>query len=114
MALLHALFYTVALVAGAFAASYPFILGLILGLAAGFYWYSFNFISLRVTGGETRDRFYGWNGAAVAVAGMIAPTVAGYLISIEDRFGGLTGHHVVFSLSLVLFLVAVASAFVCM
>ncbi|QQE80347.1 MFS transporter [Alicyclobacillus sp. SO9] len=104
--LLHAGFYLFALFGGTRAASVPFLLGMVMGAAQGFYWYSFNFLSLRVTKSETRDRFYGLNGAMVAIANMAAPILSGAIISGEDKFGPLNGYHVIFGVSLILFLVA--------
>lgn len=103
---LHGLFYALVLIGGARLAHHPFLPGVVMGIAAGFYWLSFNWLSLMFTGANARDRFYGLNGVAGAVAGMVAPTVAGFLIAQEDRFGRLTGYHLIFGLSLALFGVA--------
>ncbi|MCL6593257.1 MAG: MFS transporter, partial [Alicyclobacillus sp.] len=54
------------------------------------------------------DQFYGLNGLASAVAGIVAPPLAGALVRWEDRFGGLSGYHVLFGLSLALFALAAA------
>ncbi|MCL6443443.1 MAG: MFS transporter [Alicyclobacillus sp.] len=105
--LLHVVFYAIALFGGTRVARLPWLLGAVMGLAGGFYWFSFNLQSTRVTEQGARDRFYGYNGVMGAVAGMVAPPVAGYLIGIEDRFGGLTGYHVTFALSLGLFMLAI-------
>ncbi|WP_054970829.1 MFS transporter [Alicyclobacillus ferrooxydans] len=104
--LLHAGFYALTLWGGKWLAGYPFILGMLMGTAAGFYWCSFNDLSLRFTSSGSRDRFYGMNGVAGSIAGMAAPPVAGFLISFEDRLGGLSGYHLVFGLSLGLFILA--------
>ncbi|GMA49473.1 hypothetical protein GCM10025857_08300 [Alicyclobacillus contaminans] len=74
-----------------------------MGLAAGFYWCSFNALSLQFTALGTRDWFYSLNGVMGAIAGVVAPPVAGWLISAEDRWGGLSGYHWIFTLSLILF-----------
>ncbi len=108
---LHAVFYLTALVGDVAIARWPAVLGAIMGIAAGFYWCSFNELSLLVTETGSRDRFYGLNGVMGAVAGMVAPPLAGYLISTEDRFGGLTGYHWTFGLSFALFVVAVIFSF---
>lgn len=105
--ILHILFYGSVLFAGEMLAPRPYILGGMMGLAAGFYWFSFNMFSLTYTASGQRDGFFGFNGVVMAVAGMIAPLVAGQLIATEDRFGGLTGYHVIFAISLGLFLAAV-------
>ncbi|MCL6631543.1 MAG: MFS transporter [Alicyclobacillus herbarius] len=104
---LHAGFYLLTLIGGTELARHPFPMGVLMGCAAGFYWLSFNYLSLRLTQGGGRDRFYGSNGALGAIAGMAAPLTSGFIISHEDRFGGLSGYHVIFSASLALFLLAV-------
>ncbi|WP_245578480.1 MFS transporter [Alicyclobacillus pomorum] len=103
---LHGVFYLTALIGGTWVARWPTLLGAIMGLAGGFYWCSFNELSLRFTESGSRDRFYGLNGVMGAVAGIVAPPVAGYLISQEDRWGGLSGYHWIFGLSLALFALA--------
>lgn len=103
--LLHAAFYALTLWGGNRLAGHPMVMGMMMGTAAGFYWCSFSELSLRCTSSESRDRFYGMNGVVGAIAGMTAPPVAGTLISFEDRLGGLTGYHLVFGLSLALFVV---------
>lgn len=105
---LHGVFFALVLAGGNALAHLPFVPGVVMGVAAGFYWLSFNWLSLLLTDKSARDRFYGLNGVVSAVAGMVAPTVAGYVISHEDRFGGLTGYHVIFGLSLALFAAATA------
>lgn len=105
--ILHGLFYALVLIGGRSVARSPAGLGVALGVAAGFYWLAFNQLSLQVTDESRRDRFYGLNGVMGAVAGMVAPPLAGYFISKEDiAFGGLTGYHLVFGASLVLFVLA--------
>lgn len=108
---LHAVFYGIALVGGTAVARWPWLLGMIMGLAGGFYWFSFNTQSFVTTKHGDRDRFYGYNGVVGAVSGMIAPPIAGILIAKEDLLGGLTGYHIIFGLSLGLFLLAVVLSF---
>lgn len=103
---LHALFYGLSLVGGTRIAAMPAVLGAVMGTAAGFYWLSFNMLSFKDSEAGGRERFYGVNGVMGAMAGMAAPLLAGYVISAEDRFGGLSGYHVIFTLSLGLFLLA--------
>lgn len=109
--LLHAGFYLTALLGGIMVARLPLLLGVMMGVAAGMYWFAFNLFSLRYTESGLRERFYGLNGVVGAIAGMVAPPVSGYLISVEDRFGGLTGYHVIFGLSLALFALATLLSF---
>jgi MFS transporter, YQGE family, putative transporter len=103
--LLHISFYTVVLFIGETAAAFPYLLGALIGLAGGFYWFSFNMLSLSYTEAGKRDGFFSLNGVVNALAGMIAPPLSGLLITYEDRFGGLTGYHVIFGISLTLFFV---------
>ncbi|MCL6453632.1 MAG: MFS transporter [Alicyclobacillus sp.] len=102
----HVCFYALTLFGGTYMARLPALLGGVLGAASGFYWCGFNELTMRYTDNASRDRFYGMNGVVGSVAGMIAPPVAGFLISLEDRFGGLSGYHLVFGLSLAMFVLA--------
>lgn len=104
---LHAGFYLLSLAGGTKIASWPGLLGFVMGAAAGMYWLSFNMLSFKVSESANRERFYGLNGVMGAVAGMVAPFVAGYVIQAEDRFNGISGYHIIFALSLGLFLLAV-------
>ncbi|MCL6636351.1 MAG: MFS transporter [Alicyclobacillus sp.] len=106
--LLHVLFYGLVFAGGRAAARVPGALGALLGVAGGFYWFGFHIIGLVSIDSERRDRFYGLNGLASAVAGMVAPPLAGALVQSEDRLGGLTGYHVLFGVSLALFVLAAA------
>lgn len=103
---LHALFYLLTLMGGPLIAESPIALGITMGLAAGFYWCAFNVLCLTVTEQGTREKFYGLNGVLGSVSGMVAPPVAGYFISYEDRFGGLSGYVLIFAISLALFVLA--------
>lgn len=108
--LLHGCFYAVTLWGGMAVARRPIWLGMLMGAAAGFYWCGFNELSLRFTSSSTRDRFNGMGGVVRSIAGMVAPPVAGTLIAFEDRFGGLSGYHVIFAISLALFVLAAATS----
>jgi YQGE family putative transporter len=103
---MHVLFYLLTLAGEERVTRLPVVLGVVMGTAAGFYWFSFNWLSVRLTEAGSRERFYGLNGVMGALASIVAPPVAGYLISVEDQLGGLTGYHVIFALSLALFVLA--------
>src|SRR5579875_2695753 len=107
----HAGFYAVTLFIGERAAAVPYLLGMLMGLSAGFYWFAFNTLSLQYTERGERDRFFGLNGVLSAVSGMVAPPAAGYLITAEDRFGGLSGYHIIFGVSFILFALATLVSF---
>ncbi|MCL6548022.1 MAG: serine hydrolase [Alicyclobacillus sp.] len=61
---LHAAFYALALAGGTRIASLPWVLGAVMGTAGGFYWLSFNMLSMQFTERGMRDRFYGLNGVS--------------------------------------------------
>ncbi|SIS78591.1 MFS transporter [Alicyclobacillus vulcanalis] len=104
---LYALFFAVALMVGEQAAHMPELLGVLTGLAEGFYWLAFDVLSVEYTDREGHEPFFGLFGVLTSIANVIAPPVAGALISREDAyFGGLTGYHVVFGISFALFVVA--------
>lgn len=103
---LHAVFYAMTLFGGKSITTLPLLLGAVMGLAAGFYWFAFNTLCVQSTGIGERDQFFSLNGVLAAIAGMLAPPTAGFFISYEDRVAGLTGYHFIFTLSLLLFVVA--------
>jgi YQGE family putative transporter len=108
----HAAFYLSTLWFGLAMARNPMLMGAFMGLATGLFWFAFNTLSLQYTTDGNRSSFVGTNGVFASVAGMVAPPVAGYLIGREDRyFGGLTGFHVVFGISVVLFAIGTMLSF---
>ncbi|MGG1531624.1 MFS transporter [Brevibacillus agri] len=97
-----ALFYVLVLLAGPLAVSYAVPLGLVQGMAVGFFWLAFNVVYFEITGPDNRDRFNGWAGLLASVGGMLAPWLSGWLIS---RLPGSSGYRLIFALSLALFVV---------
>lgn len=109
---LHALFYMVTLFVGERAAHMPALLGILMGLGAGFYWLAFDVLSVEYTDSGGHEPFFGVHGLVTSVAGVVAPPIAGMLITREDVFfGGLTGYHIVFGISFALFLAATVFSF---
>ncbi|GMA62269.1 hypothetical protein [Alicyclobacillus fastidiosus] len=109
---LHALFYAVTLFIGERAAHMPWALGVLMGLAAGFYWLAFDVLSVEFTDKGGHEPFFGTHGVLTSVANVIAPPIAGWLISREDVFlGGLSGYHIVFGISFALFIGATFFSF---
>ncbi|MCT2537572.1 MFS transporter [Aquibacillus koreensis] len=98
------LFYMTVLIVGESAAKYNMLLGALLGIGYGFYWLAFNVLTFEVTEPETRDFFNGFLGLMQSFGGMIGPVLAGYVISRMDSFQGYT---IIFSISFVLFALAV-------
>jgi YQGE family putative transporter len=98
---MFALFYMLILVIGSKGISYIYLLGIINGIASGFYWLAFNILCFDFTDVTNRDTFNGYNGSVAGIAGALSPVISGYIIS---RFGGEKGYNIVFGLTLALFL----------
>ncbi|PZE20389.1 MFS transporter [Paenibacillus xerothermodurans] len=103
-----AAFYILVLWFGPRAADYYLLLGAIQGMATGFFWVSFNVVYFEVTNPATRDRFNGWAGLLGSAAGMIAPWISGFLIV---HMMPTIGYRVIFTISLVVFLIGVVVSF---
>ncbi|MDR7072752.1 MFS transporter [Fictibacillus barbaricus] len=103
-----ALFYIGMLFMGTLASSYLLALGAILGFGLGFYWLAFNVLTLEVTEPETRDFFNGYLGVLNSFSGMLGPLSAGFIITRMDK---QMGYETIFSISMILFLVAVVISF---
>ncbi|WAH35758.1 MFS transporter [Alicyclobacillus dauci] len=109
---LHAVFYAITLMVGERAAKMPALLGILMGFAAGFYWLAFDVLSVEYTDKGGHEPFFGIHGVVTSISSVIAPPIAGVLISREDAFlGGLTGYHIVFGISFALFLAATILSF---
>lgn len=103
-----ATFYVIVLLLGKSAVHYIWLLGLVQGLASGFFWLAFNVIYFEVTNANNRDRFNGWTGVIGSTVGMIVPWCSGYLIS---RMAGESGYRVIFMISLGIFLTGIGVSF---
>ncbi len=103
-----AVFFLVVLLLGKIAADRILLLGMVAGIGQGFYWLGYNVMYFEITGPEDRDQFNGANGFLMSGAGMIAPILAGWIISRMEDF---TGYKVIFSISLAIFVAAVITSF---
>jgi YQGE family putative transporter len=101
-------FYAIVLLLGKSAFHYIWLLGIVQGLAVGFFWLSFNVIYFEVTNADNRDKFNGWTGVTGSIVGMIVPWCSGYLIS---RMAGEKGYRIVFMISLGIFIVGIGISF---
>lgn len=99
---IYALFYSLILYAGNKGVIYIYALGVINGIASGFYWLSFNVLSFNFTNLNNRDTFNGFNGCFTGIASIVGPISAAFIIS---RFKGMLGYRVVFGLSFAIFIV---------
>jgi YQGE family putative transporter len=105
---LSGLFYCTVLLLGQQAKSYGVPLGILNGMAQGFFWVAFNVIYFEVTGPDNRDRYNGWAGLLGSAAGIIAPWVSGLLIT---TMKGDKGYRLIFTISLIIFAVGVVLSF---
>ncbi|GGF99409.1 MFS transporter [Paenibacillus abyssi] len=106
---LSGVFYCSILFLGTSASAYVVPLGMLNGMAAGFFWLAFNVVYFEITEPDNRDRFNGWAGLLGSGAGIIAPWVSGWLIT---SFEGNSGYRIIFTISLVVYgLAAVISFF---
>ncbi|TDG00425.1 MFS transporter [Paenibacillus piri] len=103
-----AVFYMLVLWFGVRAVDYYWLLGVIQGTAAGFFWLAFNVVYFEVTDPGNRDRFNGWAGLLGSGAGMIAPWISGYLIVHMKQ---TSGYRLIFTISLIVFLLGVVVSF---
>ncbi|OPJ56980.1 MFS transporter [Alkalithermobacter paradoxus] len=83
--------------------SYVYPLGILFGIASGFYWLSYNVLSYDFTSTNNRDTFNGFNGFVCGIAAAIAPFSASYII---ENYKGL-GYTIVFGISLALFIILI-------
>ncbi len=105
---MSALFYLIVLMLQKQAADYIWLLGIVQGMASGFFWLAFNVVYFEVTGPESRDKFNGWAGLLGSGVGMFAPWISGYLIS---RMPDTSGYRLIFTISLGIFVVGVVFSF---
>ncbi|SFS67057.1 MFS transporter [Marininema halotolerans] len=105
---LLAAFYLSVLLMGKDAVNHVLLLGSFLGIGSGFFWLSFNVLYFEITEKYNRDIFNGFSGLFTSIAGIIAPLISGWVITHIDHF---TGYRIIFSLSLLVFLAAVAVSF---
>ncbi|WP_217586717.1 MFS transporter [Lentibacillus saliphilus] len=90
------------------ASTFNFLLGSLLGVGYGFYWLAFNVLTFEITEPDTRDFFNGFLGVLQSLGGMIGPILAGSIIA---RMSANTGYTTIFTISFILFLLAVVTSF---
>ncbi|OME83983.1 MFS transporter [Paenibacillus sp. FSL A5-0031] len=106
--ILSGVFYCSVLLLGTQAKVYYLPLGVLNGMALGFFWVAFNVVYFEVTDPDNRDRFNGWSGLLGSAAGIVAPWVSGLLIT---SMQGEKGYRLIFTLSLIIFSISVVLSF---
>lgn len=107
VAVMAAFFFTV-LFLGKQSVDFILLLGILLGTGQGLYWLGYSVMYFEITSPDNRDNYNGVNGFLTSGAGMIAPIVAGWIIS---SMKDLLGYKVIFSASLAIFVSAVVTSF---
>lgn len=98
----YTFFYILILLIGDKGTSYIYILGIVFGMATGFYWLAFNTLSFDFTSVNNRDTFNGFKGCYTGIAAAVAPITSAYIIT---SFSGFKGYRIVFTITLAIFLV---------
>ncbi|MEV5026025.1 MFS transporter [Paenibacillus sp. LPE1-1-1.1] len=106
--ILSGVFYCTVLLLGQQAKVYYVPLGILNGMALGFFWIAFNVVYFEVTDPDNRDRYNGWAGLLGSAAGIVAPWVSGLLIT---SMQGEQGYRLIFTISLVIFSISVILSF---
>lgn len=100
--LLFALFFGMILLVGDCCINYVYPLGILFGIASGFYWLAYNTLSFDFTTLEDRDTYNGFNGSCSGIAAAIAPISSAFIIS---SFKGVSGYRIIFIITLTLFVI---------
>ena len=98
--MLYAVFYGLIAFLGDKAAMQIYLVGILFGMATGFYWLAYNTLSFDLTNTKNRDTFNGLNGSIGGIVSAVTPITSAYIIF---RFGGLRGYRIVFGITLALF-----------
>ena len=101
--LVHVCFFLLVLLLKSKIAYLAPLFGVLMGLGQGLYFFGYNVSTYDWTNNLNRDRFSGLNGAASALAGMVAPLVGGVIIR---SLGTSTGYIAVFSIMVICFILA--------
>ncbi|WP_413376844.1 MFS transporter [Paenibacillus taichungensis] len=105
---LSGVFYMLVLWAGPKAVDWIWPLGILFGCALGLFWIAFNVVYFEVTDRENRDLFNGWVGLLGSMTGIIGPWFSGLIIS---RMVDNSGYRLIFTVSLVIYVIAVVFSF---
>lgn len=102
--MLFTIFFCLILLIGNKGIRYIYVLGVLYGIAAGFYWLAFHTLCFDYTTTDNRDTFNGYNGSCASIAGAVAPISSALIIS---TFKGFKGYYIVFGTTLCLFIILI-------
>lgn len=96
-------FYGLLLFFGKESAAIALPMGLLLGTAAGAFWFGVNALAYDLTDVTDRATYYGFDQALGSAVGVVMPLLSGLIIT---RIGGETGYAAVFAAALALYAVS--------
>lgn len=102
-----ALFYLLVIVLQEKTAAFPMLIGVLNGTASGFYWVGYLVLIYDLVDSNSRSAFMGKQSAVFGAVNTIGPAFAGFIISRLE----FTGYNLVFTLSLLLFLIGLNLSF---
>ncbi|MEW9053783.1 MAG: MFS transporter [Neobacillus sp.] len=102
-----ALFYLLVIVLQDKTAEFPMLIGVLNGLAGGFYWLGYLVLIYDLVDNQSRSSFMGKQMAVFGLVNTIGPAFAGFIITKLD----FTGYNLVFTLSLLLFVAGLILSF---
>jgi MFS transporter, YQGE family, putative transporter len=103
--------YLVILLLGGDAPHWVVVLGLLRGVAEGFYWSGFHLVTYDTTSDRDRDRYFGAQATAGLFLTATLPPAAGAIILAGARVGGAyRGYQLVFALATVVLMAAMVLA----
>lgn len=102
------LFFLTVLILRDQAAHFNVLLGVLIGIGYGFYWLAFNVLTFEITEPYNRVFFNGILGSLQSISGMIGPVLSGAIIV---RMQMNTGYMTIFTMSFILFIMAVILSF---
>ncbi len=86
--ILHMAFFLSILAVKLRAPAFAVPLGILLGLAAGFYWIAFQILTFDLTSRMNRDTYNSTLGTLFSISNMLSPLTSGYIISTMPEFNG--------------------------
>ncbi len=103
--LLHAVYYGAILYLQTDAPTHSIALGALLGITWGLFWAGNNTFTFDVADPLARDYFFGWLTAIMGAARLVAPLIAGAVISFIP--GATGGYQLIFGMAVVLYLLSI-------
>lgn len=105
----HGLYYGLLLWLQEGAVYHPVALGVVLGVAWGFFWAGNNTFNYDVVDAAGRDYFFGWLNALVGTARFAAPAISALVLYWAPE--GDAGYHAIFAVAIVLYALGIAGSF---